>query len=203
MQLSEDHKETISETINIGMGYAASTLNEMIGAHVNLQAPKIMLLSISELESELVNLIDENICMTTLSFEGSLMGSASLVFPNNSAANLVAILTNEKPGTPELDTLRAGTLHEVGNIIINSIMGSISNMIESHLEYSLPFYTEDTVPNIVESLDFNRDYHLIYARVRLSVRSFAIEGDLILLFNVGSLEVLLEKIDSARWTGRS
>jgi len=43
-----------------------------------------------------------------------------------------------------LDSIRSGTLCEVGNILINAVLGTISNELRLNLEYTVPVYQEGT-----------------------------------------------------------
>lgn len=42
-----------------------------------------------------------------------------------------------------------GTLTTIGNIVINSVVGSLSNVLRQYMNYALPVYLEDTVKNIL------------------------------------------------------
>uniref|UniRef100_A0ACD5GZE0 Uncharacterized protein n=1 Tax=Desertifilum tharense IPPAS B-1220 TaxID=1781255 RepID=A0ACD5GZE0_9CYAN len=51
-----------------------------------------------------------------------------MIFPTESASTLVSLLTGEKPGTPDLEAVKIGTLLEVGNIVLNGVVGTVSNL---------------------------------------------------------------------------
>ncbi len=129
-----------------------------------------------------------------LVFKGPFAGTAALVFPPDSASKLVAVLTGEEPGSPSLDAVRAGTLSEVGNILINGVMGSIGNVLEQRIDYSLPSYLEDTIDRLLGSGRGPRTTVLL-VRTRFMVREHRVEGNIILLFEVGSFDALVEAID--------
>ena len=59
------------------------------------------------MEQELTKKFNGN-CFATVkqSFSGSFSGIAELVFPTESASKLVAVLTGEKQGSPDLDAAR-------------------------------------------------------------------------------------------------
>ena len=67
-----------------------------------------------------------------------------------------------------------GTLTTIGNIVINSVTGSISNVLRQYMNYALPVYLEDTVENIlltnnVSNLTINLTILLAQARFDLKI----------------------------------
>jgi chemotaxis protein CheC len=192
MNLTVDQLDTLQELVNIGVGRAASVLNEMIECHINLQVPFIQVFSPGQMKVELENRLGVSLVSAVrLGFSGSFSGLAQLVFPTDSASKLVAVLTNEGVGTPDLDAVKIGTLTEVGNIVINGVMGSMSNLLKQHLNYSLPIYLEDTVEHLLTSkyLEFNTT--ILLAQARFTIEQLQISGDIILIFKVGSFDALL------------
>jgi chemotaxis protein CheC len=104
------------------------------------------------------------------------------------------MLTGEEPGTPDLDAVRIGTLSEIGNILINSVIGSIANVLEQRLDYALPTYMEDTVENLLTSKNSVGETTILLAQTQFSVEQLQIRGDIILIFELGSFDVLLNAI---------
>jgi chemotaxis protein CheC len=192
--------DILKEMINIGVGRAAGILNEMTKFRVILQVPFIKVLSPSSLKKEMEEFDRNMIAAVRLGFKGPFSGCAALVFPPDSASKLVAVLTGEEPGTPDLDSVRVGTLSEVGNIVLNGVMGSIGNILKQHISYSLPTYIEDTIENLL-TMDSNINpppNTILLVRIRFTIQQLQIEGDIILLFEVGSFTALLSAIDAIR-----
>lgn len=195
MNLTASHIDALKELINIGVGKAAGVLSEMVNCHIRLQVPFIKILTPQALKSEMEELGRYRVAAVKLSFKGPFAGSAALVFPPDSASKLVSVLTGEEPGTPDLDSVRVGTLNEVGNIVINGVMGSISNVLKQHINYSLPNYIEDNIDNLLTSNESETNKTVLLARTRFTIEQLHIEGDIILIFEVGSFDVLLTAID--------
>jgi chemotaxis protein CheC len=192
--------DILKEMINIGVGRAAGILNEMTKFRVILQVPFIKVLSPSSLKKEMEEFDRNMIAAVRLGFKGPFSGCAALVFPPDSASKLVAVLTGEEPGTPDLDSVRVGTLSEVGNIVLNGVMGSIGNILKQHISYSLPTYIEDTIENLL-TMDSNINpppNTILLVRIRFTIQQLQIEGDIILLFEVGSFTALLSAIDAIK-----
>lgn len=196
MNLTVDQLDTLQELVNIGVGRAASVLNEMIDCHICLQVPFIRVFSPVQMKEELENRLGVSLVSAVrLGFNGSFSGLAQLVFPTDSASKLVALLTNEEVGTPDLDAVKIGTLTEVGNIVINGVMGSMSNLLKQHLNYSLLMYLEDTVEHLLSSKQLESNTTVLLAQARFTIEQLQIAGDIILIFKVGSFDALLTALE--------
>ena len=197
MQLTANQLDALRELINIGVGQAAGMLNEMIEFRIQLQIPVIKLLSAESLRDELLERFgSERLSAVQLGFSGSFAGTAELVFPTESAATLVAVLTGEELGSPDLDSLKIGTLSEVGNIVINGVMGSISNVLEQPLRYAVPSYTEANLDNLVPFKDSGESTAILLAQARFEIEELQVQGDIILFFDIGSFKALLLAIEA-------
>ena len=195
MNITPEQTDALRELMNIGVGRAAGVLNEMVGFRVLLQVPFVKALSPPDLKKDAGEMGRYRVSAVRLGFEGLFSGTAALVFPPDSACKLVSVLTGEEPGTPDLDSVRAGTLMEVGNIVINGVMGSISNLLKEHISYSLPAYIEDTVESLLTAGAGSEKSTVLLVRTRFMIQQLQIEGDVILLFEVGCFEKLLSAID--------
>lgn len=194
-QLTERHIDAVQELINIGVGRAASLLNEMINSPIHLEVPFIQVLSAKDLQQELIARFKSD-CLATvrLGFTGSINGSAELVFPTESASTLVSVLTGEDPGSPDLDAVKIGTLTEVGNIAINGVMGSLGNLLNQRMNYSLPTYTEDTVKNLFAALPID-DSTIVLAQANFVIEQLQLIGDIILIFELQTFDRLIVAIE--------
>jgi chemotaxis protein CheC len=197
-QATAYHIDTLKEFINIGVGRAANALNEMVGFRVNLQVPFIKVLNPQSLQDEMEELGSHRVAAVKLGFEGRFSGTAALVFPPDSASRLVSVLTGEAPDTPDLDSVRAGTLSEVGNIVINSVMGSLGNLLKERIHYSLPHYAEDTVAALLQSEKMDDNAVVLLVRTHFAIEHLRVEGYIILLFTFGSFDIILSAIDGLK-----
>ncbi|MEH1873442.1 chemotaxis protein CheC [Nostoc sp.] len=194
MNVTAEELDALQELINIGVGRAASLLNEMVDSHIRLKIPVVKILTPNEAYQELIKRFhDDSLASVKLRFTGSFYGTASLIFPTDSASTLVAVLTGEKPGSPDLDAVKIGTLSEIGNIVINGVMGSLSNVLKKHLNYTLPVYLEDTLENLLLSA-YESDSKILLAQASFTIERLEIIGDIILIFLVGTFDALINAI---------
>lgn len=197
MELTADEIDALKELINIGVGNAAGMLNEMLQFPIQLHIPDVDLLSPLELQSELKKRFGiDQLSVVQLAFKGSFSGSAQLMFPTESALNLVSVLTGEDKASPDLDSLKISTLSEVGNMLINGVMGSIGNVLDQPLDYEVPYYSEEEIEELLakgESLEYGT---VLLAPAHFSIEELQIQGDILLFFDAVSFKLLLEAISA-------
>ena len=195
MNVTAEQLDALQELINIGVGRAARLLNEMVDSHIGLKIPFVKVLTAVEAYQELATRFhDDSLASVRLGFTGSFSGAAGLIFPTDRASSLVAVLTGEEPGSADLDAVKIGTLSEIGNIVINGVMGSLSNVLKQHVNYTLPVYLEDTIENLLLST-YESDSKILLAQARFIIEQLEIIGDIILIFHVGTFDALITAIN--------
>jgi chemotaxis protein CheC len=186
--------DILTEVVNIGMGKAADSLSQLIGERICLSVPGIVVCEPEELSrilGERSELLDTSVVQE---FEGSVSGRAVLAFPRASGVKLGQVLAglDETPG--ELDLDLSEILEEVGNIVLNGVLGSIGNMLDTGLAYSVPrLYKATDVRQLVTSPageECTARTQLL-ADTRFEVSSRRISGSLLIMFGLGSIETVI------------
>jgi chemotaxis protein CheC len=195
--LSSYQRDVLTELFNIGVGRAAGILNQMVDGHVDLLVPE---LTIFESGQDLLDMgffdPERKISTIRLDFQGDFSGVAALVFPWDSAGNLVSALAKDCVDAGTMDSLRIGMLEEIGNIVLNGVMGSMSNMLNKHMEYRPPLYFEDTLQRLLQTALNSRDQMIVFVRTHFLMPDREISGDIMLFFKVEAFAAVLEAIDS-------
>lgn len=189
MYVSEECRDFLNELINIGVGRAASTLNSMLSCHVRLDVPYVEILSPADLAERVLEAGDQRISAVRLDFSGAISGSVAEIFPTESAAKLVSLMTEESE-SDDLDSIHVGTLTEIGNIVLNAVMGSIANTIRQQLIYSVPTYREGRLADILTSDSRIVAEAVVWARTHFHIEQREITGDFVLVFEADSLDIL-------------
>jgi len=194
MQITAEQTDAITELVNIGVGHAASTLNSLIGHKIRLVVPHVEIVSMETITNNPELCGNSDISAVSMAFRGSLKGNASLMFPVDAASTLVCVLNDEPAGSPQLDELRSGTLAEVGNILLNGVMGSIGNMLSVNLNYSVPSYHESSLPDI---LGHQHAEAVLLARANFHIDELRIEGNILLFFEIESFHALVNAVNES------
>lgn len=195
MHLNSYQLDVIQELINIGIGRAASVLNKMASAHILLQVPEVRLFTSEELSQHPAFTNATRVSAVRLAFEGAFAGTAALVFPPASAANLISLLIGEDQMTLDMDSLRLGALQEIGNIVLSCVMGSLSNILDERVDYIPPDYFEDLLDSLLVFNEGERDV-ILFVEAHFAVQDHLIEGDIIILFKLDTFASLLASIDA-------
>lgn len=196
MLITDIQIDALKELINIGIGKGASVLNTMLDSHIELSIPEVKILLSDILSYEMVSLSADRASVVSLPFKGDFSGIARMIFPSESASKLVTAFTGEDIDIMELDTIRAGTLTEIGNIVLNAVIGTISNVLKLKLEYRVPTFREVFSKSLFSSTTRMHDSIIIYAKTSFLIRNLEIVGDLALFLEVGSYERLIKIIDT-------
>ena len=198
MFLTELQQDALRETVNVGVGYAASALSELVGSPVTLQVPELVVLTMGEAQDYVSGLGTGNKAAVRLAFSGALTGSIVLMFPLDAAVALVSLLAHDLDVNPDMDGLRAATLEETGNLILNGVVGSLSNMLHEQVAVSIPYYTEQPgFPERMVDAGAPVPAHVILARAQFNVEAREIRGEIFLFFETGSVDTLTTALDRA------
>lgn len=186
--------DTLKKVVNIGMGKAASKLNELLGSHIEMEAPSIIIFDPEKPGEEFTDMDSIKFASVQRDFYGTFSGSSVLVFSPESAVKLVAVLTDEKPGSEGLNKLKVDTLNEVGNILINSLMGTINNLLSTHIDFSLPNYIEGNFIDLLKHPD-SKEIEIFLIRTNFKAQDHQVNGEVFLIFELDSIKDLLKAID--------
>ncbi len=194
--ISRQEMDSITEFINIGMGKAAKILNTMLDSHIELSIAKIEILTEQDIDNSIGNDNQTEQSIVEMKFSGEIKGTASLLFPKASALDLVQALTGDQIETSDLDAIRVGTLSEIGNIVINSLMGMISNILKMNLHYTIPIHREGDLSNLFRSAIRKSPEEKIFIKIINSfhIRNLSIEGNIVLLLSMNSFQRLKDLI---------
>lgn len=195
MIITDYYKDAFTEIFNMGVGRAAGLLNKMLETHITLKVPSIDIFIDGNFDVLSENYEMDLVSAVKMGFKGSYKGSATLIFPPQSAAIIISEITDEKPGPLKNDPVRTEALCEVGNVIINSVLGTLSNVLKADLDYTLPVYKEGDIKDILQLKDVFPEGAICVANTKLTAENLGVDGHIVLVFNLGDLEEILKALD--------
>ena len=195
LPLTELQLDVFRELVNIGVGQAAGILNRMINSHIRLQAPETRVLDSSGLSDYLAGAGSDRVGAVVMDFQGGFAGTAALIFPPDSASSLVSMIIGEEEFPLDQDSLRIGTLQEVGNIVLNGVLGTFGNILAEHVDYSTPGYFEDAVSNLGLTGPGGDPVVVLMARTPFLFEDKHLRGEVLLVFLMSTFHVVLEAVD--------
>jgi chemotaxis protein CheC len=195
MIMSEHRIDILTELVTLGIGKAAEVLNIMLNSHIELSVPEVRILEANELPQSLGK-DQRRLSAVSMHYNGSMDGVTELIFESAEAGKLVDCLTGEEHALQEgLDAMRAGALCEVGNVVINALMGAISNELDFHLTYTVPSYLEGNIDTLVAEAKLAEAKAVLLAKTFFSVSSLKIEGEIAVFMSLASLNFLEQSLD--------
>jgi len=193
MKLSDLQIDGLTEMVNIGVGRAAASLSELIGERIELHVPSIEVCQLDELVAQMESGDRELETSIVQDFRGNVSGRAVLSFPRESGLKLGQVLGNLDTMPDEVDLDLQGILVEVGNILLNAVLGTVGNVLDSTLAYTVPeLCTGSRAGTLLTErvVGDSRDHAILIADARFRVSARDISGSLVVLFEVGSIDTL-------------
>ena len=195
MTSPEELIDPLTELIGIGIGKAAQVLNSMLDSHIVLGAPVLRLVALAELTEALTEGDSRELSAVQMHYAGSIDGAVELIFDTAEAGKLVDCLVGEETGAEEgLDAIRAGTLCEVGNIVINALLGTLSNVLDFNLRYTVPLYLEGDAARLIDDAGVDEGGIVLLAETDFSVERRSIKGKIAVFFSLASFEYLRKAV---------
>ncbi|GAB7080620.1 chemotaxis protein CheC [Megalodesulfovibrio paquesii] len=192
---SEMQLDLLRELINVGIGRAAAAINQLTNSHVILSIPRVQVLRVAEVLAEAEGMVEGHVSVVELGFDGLFTGSAVLIFAPNEATRLVEILLGDTPSPEEIHLMHAGTLQEVGNLVLNAVMGSIANILGDSFTYLPPDHFETPFADLLLH-DATEASVILIARTSFILENHVVEGTVLVIFKQGSFTALLEAVDA-------
>lgn len=194
----EDQMDLLQELVNIGVGRAANSLSQLVESRIQLCVPEIRMLASQEAWEIFDSRAVSEETMVIQSFSGSVDGRLGMLLDKQSALLLTSILGEEELQDNDISLEQEGILLEVGNIVLNGVMGAISNAINDQLDYSIPEIARSNSVRELLADNLLDDPTILLADVRLHVENSEIEGSIVIVFDVEAIsQALNEIIDKA------
>ena len=178
--------DTLREMVNAGMKRGACSLNQLLDSPVELEISSVTLFKPHELDGSPKIFGNATLSCVQIGFSGPVTGTAFLLFTPRSAARLVANLVGQDTSASRINGIMTETLNEVGNIIINCVIGTIGNILKQSFLLTLPIYLEGRLSDLLKP-ETHPDAMTVRLLVRARFKADAglIDGTIFLIFEVG------------------
>lgn len=199
-------EDILKELFNIGVGKAASTLSEIIDKRILLNIPDVKLLDLKdgdvELNQYLSQVAEGAIMVSSISFREQLEGKVSLIFPADKMRHFINLCLHEdqaeSPYKTEFTDIDFDTIKEIGNIVLNSIMGEVGNFVNLQLDYTLPEVKVFHCINAETFMDNGQYTLVLLLYITFNIEDTEIEGAIVINLTLKSLDDILNKIYDGR-----
>lgn len=193
MKLTALELDALSEIFNHGVGQAARALSELAGAEVHLSVPKVQEMAKRDITNRLDAQGVDRICAVRQGFTGLINTEALLMFPVEQSLQLVQLMVGDDVPLAQLSEMEQESLAEIGNILLNSVVASVADMLQIEFEGSLPqVELGQTVDVLCPEDDF--DNLVLSLQINFEIASREIQGYLVFLLDVASSDMLERKV---------
>ncbi|MBS2212473.1 hypothetical protein KEM09_13740 [Carboxylicivirga mesophila] len=191
MELSALQLDALKELINIGVGKGASLLNRMLNKPIELKTIHVQIVDWHD--DVLQEYQTKNASIVHMDFNGQINGRANLIFPNRDAIRLLGLIAPWLNVDTSISHVKKNVLTEVGNIVINGVIGSLNNVLNLHSSYTLPCYSDGALYDFFVGMGKGK---FILANTQYAIEEQAIKGTLLIFLELNSFQVLGELLDN-------
>ncbi|MFA7410834.1 MAG: hypothetical protein WCZ27_01100, partial [Tissierellaceae bacterium] len=136
-----------------------------------------------EVNNSFSNIPDGTLMLSSISFSQKLSGEANLIFPANKMKSFINLCLDEDSrdtGDTDFTDMDFDVIREVGNIILNSIVGEMGNFLDINLDYSLPEVKVFAKEDFKSDLASKEYFYMLMLYITFIICDTEIEGAIII-----------------------
>lgn len=186
--------DALQEIINVGGGHAATSLAQLTSQRIEMNIPDIKVLTYQEIFD---NYIDANAEVYAVynQIEHDLDGAFLLVVSHETSKLLVQLMTGQDVANQELTE---STLNELGNIISNSFLRAMGEMMGLQIQASLPTLFDDVFGAVLTSTYMaleQYDEQILVIRNEFKYAQQNLDASLFFIPKSGNLEKIFDALE--------
>lgn len=197
-----EREDILKELFNISVGKSASMLSEIINRKILLNVPNLKILDLNKkiiiLDNYFPPVVQGTMMVSSIAFEDELRGKASLIFPADKMRTFINLCLNENYENQLCDMnftdIDFDIIKEIGNIILNSVIGEIGNYLNIKLSYTLPEVKVFNKVDFEKNIKSKEYAHIIMLYITFKIDDSEIAGAIIINLTLSSLSELLNKV---------
>ncbi|WP_157220861.1 chemotaxis protein CheX [Flavisphingomonas formosensis] len=196
ISLGELERDALTEIVNIGVSRAASNLRKMVGDQVLLSVPSIEVVNQRRAARLIAEREATDLVAVRQDFSGPFSGRALLIFPETNSLELVRAVTGGELSVEDVVEMEHEALGETGNVILNSCLATMANMLKRSLSMTIPEVLRGDGATLFEVDDKGDTEGLVlFLYVDFAIRKRDIRGYIAMLMDIPSLATLKELLD--------
>lgn len=189
--LEELERDALTELVNIGVSRAASSLRKMVGQQVLLSVPSVEVMTRESAATLIREREAGELVAVRQDFEGVFSGRALLIFPQTNSLALVHAVTGGALSQGEALEMEDEALAETGNVVLNSCLATMANMLQKPLQMSLPeVFRGDGAALFSLSAKHAEGGVVLFLYINFAINDRDIRGYIAMLMDLPSLQAL-------------
>lgn len=198
MDLTDKQRDALTEIMNIAIGRAAHSLNQMVKEEIILTIPEIKFYSQDKALSIYKDLFEGPVGAVKQRFESTFSGDALLVFPEHQSLSLVQHILGGLVDDSSMTELEQETMSEVGNVVLNACLSSLADQLGTPINSSLPEYSSKSLQSLFESSAIGGagDDYILFVKVDFRTHKSEISGYIMLIVDIVSAKIFMREVDA-------
>lgn len=185
--LTDLERDALAELSNIAMARAATSLRQMVTDQVLLSVPSVEILTRQDAITRVTKTDNPKLVAVRQDFSGLLTGRALLIFPEAGSLELVRLVVGKQLPIEDIVDLEDEALAETGNIILNSWVATIANLLKHGLKMSLPVVMRGPNADIFNTTSATENF-VLFLHIQFEVSNHQINGYVALLMDIPTLD---------------
>ena len=197
--LADDVVDALLETANIGVGRAAASLGELTGREVEISVIELVVFS-ADAAVETSELQNVAVLRVAQRFTQAMDGYVMLLLNEAGARRVARLILGEQLEANSFDEIEQSALLELGNIMINGVMGTIANQLGITLGYDVPYLELKGAVGLGElifDLIPEPKTQVVFMRASLKISEEVVHGYILLILDQKNLEILVSKLSES------
>jgi chemotaxis protein CheC len=187
--LKDIERDALAEISNIAMARAATSLRQMVEHEVKLSVPSVEILSQDVVRQLIAKPDNQNLVAVRQDFDGAFSGRALLIFPEANSLELVRAVVGRQLPLEDIVDLEDEALAETGNILLNSWVATIANLLKRGLKMSLPVVVRGDSRRVLESVRAQENL-ILFLHIKFEISKKEIGGYVALMMDIPSIDEL-------------
>jgi len=194
--IAPKYTDAFTEIFNIGVGKAADSLSKLVFDTVRLSVPQLEILTPAQLTEQVQEKFTDDIACIRQEFRGTASGSAYLLLSAASGINLVnALVRQNKQEKQPLSDADREMLVEVGNILINALVGTLANTLDIDFDFGQAVCQVMRSDDVNDELELGDSQYVLYVETLFVVPGRQIGGNLAILLGADGMNSITRRME--------
>jgi chemotaxis protein CheC len=186
----ETEVDALTELVNIGVSRAAASLATMVGEQVLLSVPSVVVVSRAHAAALIAPAHSKLLIAVRQAFQGDVSGRALLIFPETNSLELVRAVAGDHLSLEDILELEHEALAEIGNILLNSCVATVANLLKRKLVMSLPEILRGGGADFFDLSTSMDEDAVLFIHIDFSLRGHEVNGYVAMVMDFPSLTSL-------------
>ena len=201
IQLSDIEQDALGESFNLALGQAAAVFADLVNEEIQLSVPTVEILEREALVKRLEELTgtkaaQDLCCIAQHYVAGKAFDTDTLLlFPEHGSLEIVRrMLGRTEIHLDQITELEQDALAEIGNIIINSCMSGLANILGTEVIGTLPGVQTIKPANLLD--DHPKNEVILVAKIGMTMLTHDVTGYVLFIMDVPSLTAFMSSVRS-------